>query len=117
MHANCKHRCGARFLKIGILVIAGVLVLGYVVMLLWNWLMPDLIDSFHTIGYLQAVGLIVLSRILFGGLRQHGCHGRWYRHRWHHLSPEEREKLQAAGCCGGKGGVSSGPAAEQKNDD
>lgn len=116
MHAKCKHRCGARFLKIGVLVIAGVLVLGYVVMLLWNRLMPDLIDSVHTIGYLQAVGLIILSRILFGGLRHHGCPDRWNRHRWHHLSPEEREKLQAAGCCG-KGGVSSGSSAEEQQDE
>jgi hypothetical protein len=115
MHGNCKSHCGARFLKIGLLIIAGILVLGYIVMLLWNWLMPGLIDSVHSIGYLQALGLLVLTRILFGGLRGHGCHGRWRHHRrWNHLSPEERAKLQGAGCCGGKGAEASESAAEEQ---
>ncbi len=104
MHANCKHRCPGRFWKIGLLVIAGIAVLGGVIMLLWNWLMPALFEGAHSIGYLQALGILVLSKILFGGLRGHGCPGRWRRHHhWHHMSPEEREKFQAgAGCCGGK---------------
>lgn len=40
---------------------------GWIVMLLWNALLPDL---FHTsaIGYWQAVGLLLLARILTGGL-------------------------------------------------
>ncbi|HKB60935.1 MAG TPA: hypothetical protein VKC56_12935 [Gallionellaceae bacterium] len=119
MHGNCKHhRCPGRFWKIGILVVAGILVVGYIVMLLWNWLMPALFSGAHGIGYLQALGLLVLSRILFGGLRHHGCHGRWrHHHRCHGLSEEERAKLKAAGCCGGKGAESSGPAAEQQKDD
>ena len=113
-HANCKHRCGARFLKIGLLILIAIAVLGYVVMLLWNAIVPDLIDSAHSIGYLQALGLLVLSRILFGGLRGHGCHRRLHRHyRWHHMSEEERAKLREAGCgCGGKCEGSSEAATE-----
>lgn len=34
-------------------------------MWLWNWLMPA-IFGLPTIGYLQALGLIILSRILVG---------------------------------------------------
>jgi hypothetical protein len=110
MHANCQHRCGGKFWKIGILVIAGIAVLGLVVMLLWNWLMPALFESAHPIGYLQALGLLVLSKILFGGLRGHG---RWHRHhRWHAMSVEERAKFQSGtGCCGGKCADSSEVAA------
>lgn len=42
-----------------------VFLVGYLVMRLWNWLMPELF-SLSTIGYWQAVGLIVLAKIFFG---------------------------------------------------
>lgn len=69
---------------------------------LWNWLMPEL---FHlpSISIAQTIGLLVLSRILFGGFRG-GQHRSWARHRkaWQqrmagrmeHLNPEEREKFR-----------------------
>ena len=38
---------------------------GYFIMLLWNWLIPDLLGV-GTINYFQAVGLAVLTRLLFG---------------------------------------------------
>lgn len=64
-------------LKIGGLVIIGVAVLASVVMGLWNWLMPALFGgAVATIGYLQALGLLVLSKILFGGFRGRGRHDR-----------------------------------------
>lgn len=47
-------------------VIAGFLAFGWVIMQLWNWLIPD-IFHWSKISYLQAMGLFVLSRILFGG--------------------------------------------------
>ena len=113
MHAHCKSRCGGKFWKIGLLVIAGIAVLGYLVMLLWNWLMPELFAGAHGIGYLQALGILVLSKILFGGLRGHGCPRRWHRHHaCGHMSPEEREKFRA-GCCGGKCGDSAEAAAQE----
>jgi hypothetical protein len=40
---------------------------GWVVMLLWNWLMPD-IFGLKTITYFQAWGLLALSFILFKGI-------------------------------------------------
>lgn len=39
---------------------------GYFVMLLWNWLMP-VIFGLPCINYWQAVGIIVLARLIFGG--------------------------------------------------
>lgn len=54
-------------------IIAGIafaLLFGYGIMWLWNWLMPELFGLI-TIGYWQAVGILVLARILFGGLGGH----------------------------------------------
>jgi len=114
---KCKTGCRTKCWKMVPLVLLGVAALGFVVMELWNWLMPALFDNAHEIGYLQALGVVLLSKILFGGLRGHGCPGRW-RHRHHHwenMTAEEREKFQAgmSGCCGGKC-KDSAAAAEQK---
>ena len=43
------------------------LLFGYVIMWLWNWLMPD-IFGLTTINYWQAVGILVLGKMIFGGL-------------------------------------------------
>jgi len=73
-------------------------VFGFVVQWLWNWLMPSLF-GLRLIGYWQAVGILVLSKILFGGFR--GRPGRpswhWRRRmmaRWEEMTPEEREKFR-----------------------
>lgn len=42
-------------------------IFGVFVMLLWNVLLPDLF-SFPKINYLQSVGLVVLARLIFGGV-------------------------------------------------
>ena len=98
MSMNC---CNSKCWKIGLLVVVGIAALGWVVMALWNWLMPTLFVGANEINYLQALGLLVLSKILFGGFR-HGCHGCWHRHRLEQMTPEEREKFQSGmrGWCG-----------------
>ena len=69
-------------------------VFGFVVMSLWNWLMPTLF-GWHLINSWQAVGLLVLSKILFGGFRGRPArHIDWRRRmmeRWEQMTPEERE--------------------------
>lgn len=91
---NCKRK----FWKIAVVVIAGLAALGFITMSLWNWLMPSLFSGVHQIDYLQALGLLVLSRILFGGFRGGrggGWHGRHERHeRWEAMSEEERQKFK-----------------------
>lgn len=83
---------GLAFAGFAIIALA---VLSWVVMLLWNALLPSLFGV-RPLHYLQAVGLLVLSRVLLGGLRGH--HGPWrhrgWRDRWESLSPEERERLR-----------------------
>ena len=61
-------------------VLAAVLALvfGWVVMLLWNWLMPA-IFKLPAIDYWQAWGLLLLSQILLKpGFGHHGPHGRHF---------------------------------------
>jgi len=64
---------------------------GSVVKWLWNWLMPMLF-GLREVTFWQAVGILALSRILFGGLGIGGnrSRGRWERH----MSPEERERFR-----------------------
>ena len=69
------------------IVIAGF---GNAVLHLWNWLMPSLF-GLHPITFWQAVGLLALSWILFGGWR--GFHGPGYGKRWRQWTPEERRSL------------------------
>ncbi len=90
--ASCKTKC----LKIGLLIAVGIAALGGLVMFLWNWLLPGLFPGVQPVGYLQALGILVLSKILFGGFRG-GCHGRWkeHRQRWESLTPEEREQVKS----------------------
>ena len=67
---------------------------GQVVHLLWNWLMPPLF-GWPAITFWQALGLLALSRILFGGfgMRGYGPRSR-LRGRWEHMTPEERERFR-----------------------
>jgi hypothetical protein len=82
-------------------------ILGCVVMALWNAVLPA-ITSLHAITFVQAVGLLVLSRILFGGVRGWGHRrGHWrarMQARWRQMTPEEREKFRdmlGSRSCGG----------------
>ena len=94
--------------KIAVMVILAVVVFGYVTMQLWNWLVPA-VFGLRAITFGQALGLLVLSKILFGGFHRHGGRGGrdWRRHmeqRWEAMTPEEREKFRAGmrgrGRCG-----------------
>jgi hypothetical protein len=83
--------------KFALFVVVAVAAVGAVVMGLWNWLMPGLF-GWHAIDFWQAVGLLVLSKILLGGFRGHpGRHGHWrarMSERWQNMSEEERQKFR-----------------------
>ena len=70
---------------------------GGVVQLLWNWLVPALF-GWRPITFWQALGLLALCRILFGGFGMHGSGRSGVRRRmaerWDHMSPEERERFR-----------------------
>jgi hypothetical protein len=90
---------------IALVVFVGVV--GEVVMQLWNWLLPALF-GWKPIGFWQALGLLVLCRILVGGFGSHNHDKRAkarkkLEERWESLSPEERERLSEGwpARCGG----------------
>ena len=71
---------------------------GWLVMSLWNWLTPP-IFGFRMITFWQALGLLALCRILFGGFRTHGGRPRYdfrkrMAERWDKMTPEERERFR-----------------------
>jgi hypothetical protein len=92
-------------LKMVVFAALAVTLVGYIVMSLWNAVLPA-VAGIHAITFAQALGLLVLSRILFGGLR--GRRGHWrgrMQARWEQMTPEEREKFRSVlgsrrhGCC------------------
>ena len=68
-----------------------------VVMWLWNMLIPEL---FHGpfISFWQALGLLVLSKILFKGGHgfrgRKGCGNNHWREHWEKMNPEDRDKMK-----------------------
>lgn len=90
----------------GIAVACGAIVLmGYVLVWLWNWLMPT-IFRLPTIGFWQALGLLVLTTILFNRPRSlgHGSRERWRKRAF-------RDRLRKAEQ-GGAGSASDGAPEE-----
>ncbi len=100
--AFVRHRRGWWFI-LGFPFVLIFLALGsLVVMLLWNALLPA-IFGLKAISFLQAAGLLVLSKILFGGFRHrprpfYGPNRHWAQWKnWHGEHPESspRERPSA----------------------
>jgi hypothetical protein len=78
---------------------------GGIVMQLWNWLLPSLF-GWRQVTFWQALGLLALCRILFGGLGRRGYGRSNFRHRrtgrWARMTPAERERFRQGlwGRCG-----------------
>jgi hypothetical protein len=88
----------AKVIGIIILAIVGVFVFGSIVMLLWNALMP-VIFHLPIISFWQALGLLILTKILFGGFRGGGPRAQWKKDKlkeaWKNMTPEQKEKLKS----------------------
>jgi len=117
-----------RIVKVALFVGIGIFLFGYITMSLWNCLIPTLFKG-PMVTYWQAIGLLILGKILFGGFGGHHRRGPWGRgggwgpqggpfsgpggnpgwshceqraawnggnpwSRWHHMTPEEREKYK-----------------------
>jgi hypothetical protein len=105
-----------RFVFMAPLFLVGLLLFmalgGVVVRSLWNWLLPPLF-GWYPITFWQALGLLALCRILFGGLGLHGSSRSRLRQRmaerWEAMTPEERERIRQ----GMRGRFDFGPSAGQ----
>ncbi|MBN8588546.1 MAG: hypothetical protein J0L94_09515 [Rhodothermia bacterium] len=86
------------------LIMTGVaFVAAWIVMLLWNAIIPDVM-GFKALLYPQALGLLVLCRLLFGNFPQ-GKNHHWKHHeqdqnarmrdKWKEMSEEERAEFKA----------------------
>jgi len=85
---------------------------GEVVLQLWNWLLPNLF-GWRLITFWQALAILLLCRILFGGFGRHGFHRSNFRRRmaerWERMTPEERERFRQ----GLRGRCGFGPATSE----
>jgi hypothetical protein len=110
-----------RWIFLAPMAIVGVLMFlaigGLLVRELWNWLLPSLF-GWPQVTFWQALGLLALCRILFGGLGRHrgGDRARWRRRmgeRWERMTPEERERFRQGlrGGCGGAPPADGSPTA------
>lgn len=93
------YRSKMRFIIIPIAGVAIIFLVSYLVMLLWNHTLPDVLGT-QTITYWQAMTLFFLCKILFGfgggGPRRGGPHWkrRALRKKFEDLSEADREKIQ-----------------------
>ena len=91
--------------------VAAVFAFSAIVMALWNAILPVVIGV-KTITFLQALGILLLSKILFGGFGRRGGwnggrRGQWrekMQEKFANMTPEEREKFKAEwrNRCGGR---------------
>lgn len=93
------------WIKKGLMIVTftvvALLVFGFVVMGLWNAILPEVLGV-QSISFVQALGILLLSKILFGGFhgKRFGGNGgpRWnqgMKEKWKTMTPEEREKFKS----------------------
>ncbi len=82
-----------------ILAFAVTALLSFIVMSLWNNVLA-LVLHISTVTFWQALGILVLSKILFGGFKGGWGRGRGHhwkkemQEKWHNMSAEDREKIK-----------------------
>lgn len=103
MHSH-QYPYRRRKFYMGFFFIAAFLLLGAAVMWLWNAILPAVLPA-SPLNYPQALGLLVLCRILFGGLHLGRPGGppphiaaqkREWKDKWMNMNEEERAKFKEA---------------------
>jgi hypothetical protein len=82
-----------KIIKIVLLVLIIFSLVSYIVMLLWNWLMPELF-GLPQVNFEQSAGILLMSKILFGGFKKsnHGHANSYWKEKWHNIPEDKREK-------------------------
>lgn len=101
MNTSTKSFCYGKKCFFLPLLVAGLFGISAIVMWLWNFVIPP-VTGFSVISYWQAMGLFLLSRILFGGFkfRRHHQQGKEHIQQAHaafkdrFMEMNEDEKLQ-----------------------
>ena len=85
-----------KYTGFGILGVGAVFLFIWVVMLLWNALIPDLFKG-PELTYWQTAGIFVLAKILFSGFGggAHGDHSKSKKNKWH-AKYEEKYRTKVA---------------------
>lgn len=90
-----------------LLIIVAIFAMGALVMVLWNAILPDVLNT-NTIGYWQALGLLLLCKILFSSFGPRRGPGPrfgppgYLMEKLKNMTPEERAQFRAnwSGRCG-----------------
>ena len=94
-----KKFCVKKVLGMIVCAALAVVALGFVIMTLWNHILVAVLGV-KAITYCQALGIFVLSKLLFGGFKGRGCgcgfrgRGREMKEKWMNMTPEERESFK-----------------------
>ncbi|MBL7825118.1 MAG: hypothetical protein JNJ57_00700 [Saprospiraceae bacterium] len=96
--SDSKHRKWRKFWILApFLFIGFALLAGWAVMFLWNYVLPGTLGV-QPLDFYQALALLALCRILFGGFRGGGGPRHFNRRRreqWMNMSQEERAQMRA----------------------
>ncbi len=97
LYPGFRRRWRPRYLLYALLALGVFLAMGWLVQWLWNAILPQ-VAAVGPLRYWQALGLLLLSRILFGGWRGRRAHrgGAHWHGKWQHMSEEERERYRSA---------------------
>jgi hypothetical protein len=100
MYSNHQHTPGWQKPKLLFLIFIPIMLLAIagIVQYLWNAILPDIAHA-GLISYWQSLGLLVLSRILFGGFggrgyKPHFTHNSPLREKWINMSDEEKLRFK-----------------------
>ena len=96
--SNRKFSKGVKFLLCLPVIALIATALGYVVMYLWNCILPEVTHA-GQLNFWQALGLLVLCRLLFGNFNKGGGNRfrekAWgMRSKWQNMNDEERAKFK-----------------------
>ncbi len=90
-----------KIIKAMVIALIAAMALGFIIMGLWNALIPPLFNG-PMLNYWQAIGLLLLSHILLRGWGPWRYGNGWHRDRWRRrfeeklaaMTPEDREKFR-----------------------